>query len=388
MYLILMVLSKFQIINNSSYRDSITGAGGNDVIRLFDYHNAGENGTIDDDISAHINRTEHFKNKKFPLTYVSKGTDTFDAFFSGDGYNLEIATNRIGTYNSINAKNVKTGIVYRSSTWVGNVSLIKYKFADDNKDFSIVVSKGNIITNETSMVDTNTDEELSSSIITKATLNGVNITFSDYILSASKVVCVDNTVDDTGSQVFILPNMQGSNLDSISKMQEIITQHFVPIVLKNDNIITIKNSNGTEVNAGDGKDTVIGGIGEDTISGGAGSDKLTGEKGMDTFSFGIVDFYTEKANGDSVFNKSADTITDFNLKEHDELNFGDLGELSFYTKIADAKADNAHLFYVKGSGSIYLNTSITNGFTPTVIITLTGKPAVNADLTDWNYPAN
>jgi hypothetical protein len=80
-------------------------------------------------------------------------------------------------------------------------------------------------------------------------------------------------------------------------------------------------------------------------------------------------------------------ITDFNLKELDKLDFSDLGELSFYSKLADAKEDNAHLFYVKDSGSIYLNTSTTYGFTPTVIVTLTGMPALNADGTDWNYPA-
>ena len=171
-------------------------------------------------------------------------------------------------------------------------------------------------------------------------------------------------------------------------MQEDIEKYVVPNLMNGDNNLIVTTKEGIQIDVGAGKDTVIGGIGDDTIIGGAGSDKLTGGKGADTFSFSNADFYTENNNGDLVFNKSADTITDFNLKEHDVLELGDLGELSFYAKLADAKADNAHLFYVKGSGSIYLNTSTTeDGFTPTVIITLTGKPAVNADLTDWNYPA-
>jgi Ca2+-binding RTX toxin-like protein len=127
--------------------------------------------------------------------------------------------------------------------------------------------------------------------------------------------------------------------------------------------------------------------GNDTLVGGTGSDKLTGGKGADTFIFTSSDFYTTDSNGGLVFNTSVDTVTDFNLKEYDVLDFGDLGELSFYASLNDAKDDLASLFYVKGSGKIYLNTNDAGGFTPTLIVLLTGKPAVNADLTDWNYPA-
>ena len=128
--------------------------------------------------------------------------------------------------------------------------------------------------------------------------------------------------------------------------------------------------------------------GNDTLVGGAGSDKLTGGKGADTFIFTSSDFYTKGSNGSLVFNKSVvDTITDFNVKEHDVLDFGDLGELSFYPLLNDAQDELAKLFYVKGSGKIYLNTNEDGGFTPTVIVVLTGKPAVNTDLSDWNYPA-
>ncbi len=177
-----------------------------------------------------------------------------------------------------------------------------------------------------------------------------------------------------------------STLD-LASVIPVATGYFLALNDDNDTI-TIKNTEGYGVDAGSGNDTVRGGLGNDIIVGGAGSDKLTGGKGADTFSFNLSDFYTENANGDLVFNKSVDTITDFNLKEHDVLAFNDLGELSFYAKLADAKADNAHLFYVKGSGNIYLNTDTSySNYTPTIIIKLTGKPAVNTDLTDWNYPA-
>lgn len=150
--------------------------------------------------------------------------------------------------------------------------------------------------------------------------------------------------------------------------------------------ITIKNTQGLIIDAGEGKDIIIGNKGNDILIGGEGSDKLTGGKGADMFSFDLMDFYEINDEGNVVYNNVVDKITDFNLKEHDVLNFYGLDDLSFYAKLADAKADNAHLFYIKGSGNIYLNMDTEeNNFAPHVIIKLTGKPAVNADLTDWNY---
>jgi alpha-tubulin suppressor-like RCC1 family protein/predicted RNA-binding protein with RPS1 domain len=134
-------------------------------------------------------------------------------------------------------------------------------------------------------------------------------------------------------------------------------------------------------------DKLSGLSGNDTLVGGAGSDRLTGGKGSDIFVFTASDFYTADSNDGLVLNSAVDTVADFNVKEHDVLDFGDLGELSFYPSLNDAQDELAKLFYVKGSGKIYLNTNEDGGFTPTVIVVLTGKPAVNTDLTDWNYPA-
>jgi hypothetical protein len=169
------------------------------------------------------------------------------------------------------------------------------------------------------------------------------------------------------------------SIDSAIKMFETFNQG-------NDKI-TIKNTEGFKIDAGEGKDIVVGNKGDDTIIGGAGSDKLTGGKGADTFSFDLIDFFDLNDDAEVVYNNVVDTITDFNLKEHDVLNFGDVSRLDFYTTLNEAKLDNAFVFYIKGSGNIYLNMGLLeNEFTPHVIIKLTGKPAVNGDLTDWNYP--
>ena len=153
-----------------------------------------------------------------------------------------------------------------------------------------------------------------------------------------------------------------------------------------DVTISTKPSAANDILTGTDKADKLSGLaGNDTLLGGIGSDKLTGGKGADTFSFHSSDFYTQNNSGDLVFNRSVDTITDFNLKEHDVTDFGDLGELSFYSSLNAAQNDMASLFYVKGTGKIYLNTNQTDGFTPSVIIIISGKPAVNAEMTDFNY---
>ena len=62
---------------------------------------------------------------------------------------------------------------------------------------------------------------------------------------------------------------------------------------------------------GSSADALQAGAGTDTLLGGAGADTLTGGAGADTF------VYTTSADGD-------DSITDFKLHEHDQLNFSNL----------------------------------------------------------------
>jgi Ca2+-binding RTX toxin-like protein len=200
------------------------------------------------------------------------------------------------------------------------------------------------------------------------------------------------TVDTSSLNIYDLQDLLSgrqfspSDQEALQKTTETITKtiDYFKTLNQGDDTITIKNPKGFSVDAGNGKDVVVGGKGDDMIIGGSGSDKLTGGKGSDFFSFSKADFFTDNANGVSVFNKSVDTITDFNLSEKDVLEFNDLGSLSFFLTLKDATAANAELFYV--SGKVYLNTdTIGDKYTATPIITLTGNPKVNADLSDFAY---
>jgi hypothetical protein len=74
------------------------------------------------------------------------------------------------------------------------------------------------------------------------------------------------------------------------------------------------------------------------------------------------------------------------LRDGDVLDFGEMGQLTFYKTLSAAKSEEAQLFYVKGQ--IYFNADTTDeAYLPTVIITLTGSPALNSDGTDFNYPS-
>jgi len=155
------------------------------------------------------------------------------------------------------------------------------------------------------------------------------------------------------------------------------------LLFGNDTIQGSKNDD--DLYGAGGADTISALDGNDKLNGGLGADKLTGGKGADTFSFSNADFFTEN-DGDLVFNKSADTITDFKLVEGDSLDFSDLGDLYFYKTVNDAKLEDARLFYVIGSGKIYFNTDMTGEkYTATPIITLTGNPKATVDA-GWDYP--
>jgi Ca2+-binding RTX toxin-like protein len=211
----------------------------------------------------------------------------------------------------------------------------------------------------------------------------VTLTSSDFKLTATKV-SYDATYDEEMMQDY--SGITDIIYSPMVSVEAIVMTYVVPNVMNGDNTITITNKEGAVIDAGSGKDVVVGNIGDDKITGGAGSDKLTGGKGADTFSFSNADFFTENASGDLVFNKSADTITDFKLVEGDSLDFSDLGDLYFYKTVNDAKLEDARLFYVIGSGKIYFNTDMTGEkYTATPIITLTGNPKATVDA-GWDYP--
>ncbi len=179
-----------------------------------------------------------------------------------------------------------------------------------------------------------------------------------------------------------LTNLDTYNLTAVDAMQSDIETRVFPKILAGNNTINLKPNASDTIDAGLGNDVVIGSGKADILIGGAGSDKLVGGKGGDTFSFQTSDFLIENKNGDLVFNKSVDTITDFNKKEGDTFNFNDMGNLEFPHTLVDAKNAKTPLFYLKGS--IYFDVNPSDEiYTPTVIIKLTGTPKVNAEFTDF-----
>ena len=361
-------LVKLHTAKNS---DSGGGMTGSDIIT---YTNLGGPGKVDD-INATFNDTYNLSmptpDKNGNQSIIVSDTLTFS--YIGNGYNVNVSTKTNDTYKS-DAIGTNTSNTY-------NTAITKYNLLNTDSGFNI------------NLTGATSHSQINNGVVSdKTSFSKVALTTTDYKLTGTNVSY--NTPHDEIGMLIQMPNLHGGFKSAmmnffvnVTAMQDDLMTNVVPNLMNGNNSITVTNKEGVQIDAGAGKDTVIGAIGNDTIIGGAGSDKLTGGKGTDTFSFSNADFYTENTNGELIFNKSADTITDFNLKDGDVLDFSDLGELSFYAKLADAKLDNAQLFYVKGSGSIYLNTSTTDGFTPTVIITLTGKPALNADGTDWNYPA-
>ena len=358
-----------KIILNSVSSKKYSGSDAHNSTYKVTYKNIGNTGNSDD-INATQSETKSEKKTLKNSLWTSNETGAYGLNYMSENYkvNILMSKNEKSTYSeeSVDSSN------YTSSSHE-TTTISKYNFASLENDFSIAFT------------GTSTKDYKNDTASEKISLNKVTLNTADYKLTTAKVTY--NSILDENGELHSITNATTDTNVSIDKMQEDIEKYVLPNLIRGDNSITIVNKEGVQIDAGAGKDTVIGAAGDDTIIGGAGSDKLTGGKGADTFSFSNADFYSENTNGDSIFNKSTDMITDFNLKELDKLDFSDLGELSFYSKLADAKEDNAHLFYVKGSGSIYLNTSTTDGFTPTVIITLTGKPALNADGTDWNYPA-
>ena len=73
---------------------------------------------------------------------------------------------------------------------------------------------------------------------------------------------------------------------------------------------------------GTGNDTLNGGTGDDVITGGLGRDTATGGAGADTFFYAMSDF-----SGRSVSN--AETITDFNQSQGDQIDFTQLLATAF-----------------------------------------------------------
>jgi Ca2+-binding RTX toxin-like protein len=327
-------------------------------------------------------RTESYANKSsdvykskdlnYSSSSDSKGSRTVMSYNNSGSAKANFSNHNLDIQNTITAN-----VAFSDDSSSINISAAEFKIVADDKSSLSSLSFTGIVTG---------GMETSSINLKSLTLETADFKF---VSGAVKTVISSEDYYAIKRQIHPMFSLMSTSTDIFTEENINSSIAIFQGFNQGDNTITIKNAEGFAVDAGDGKDVLVGGIGGDTIIGGAGSDKLTGGKGADTFSFSRSDFFTEivnKKTGDSdlTFNKSADTIADFNLKDGDILGFGDLGELTFYATLAEAKADDASLFYVKGV--VYLNTGTDDKYIATPIIKLTGNPAVNAEGTDFAYP--
>lgn len=205
----------------------------------------------------------------------------------------------------------------------------------------------------------------------ESTSNAFDITLDDESYSNLEETYINNS--------WVLENPRNGAMDGEYNIPELVQgmKDVFTLLNKGDQTIAIKNADGYEVDAGAGNDTVTGGAGDDTIISGSGSDQLTGGKGGDTFVFNLSDYI----NDEGVYNKSVDTISDFNVNE-DMLDLSDIGSLEFFANLAEAKSAESYLFYTQGK--IYLDVG-DGAYKPVNIINLVGSPKADIDAQDWVY---
>ncbi len=364
----------------------------------------------------------HTINYSYSDSYTAKTGKTSGTSKESDVYkstNLNYSISEDSKFESLNDDETSTHSSTGKITYsnhdldVENVTTVNLaysynsKFGTDNDSSLINFSSADI---KIAADDKSSLSALSFSGSVESNVDAANISLKSFTMETTDLKIVSGAISKTEIPIesydalshlkdfsYMLPsgNDDYSEEDGYSEfsLEESLNNVFTVFQEFNqgDNTITIKTAEGFSVDAGSGADVVNGGAGDDLITGGAGSDKLTGGKGLDTFSFSLSDFFTDKEDKDgniiSEFNKSVDTITDFNLTEGDMLDLGNLGLLDFsYNSLTAAQTDEAQLFYLKGI--VYLNTDTTGEkYTATPIINLTGNPAVNAELTDFNYSA-
>jgi Ca2+-binding RTX toxin-like protein len=366
---------------SSTFNQSITSSNNSldnksdDYVRTTSYNYS---------FSDNVKNDMFAKNYKYSDTYKSAGlnyTNTWSSKESGTSGSTDLfsLTSKIDYSNKDNdsGTSITANVAYSHTNKYLNdnyISILNFSSATFN-----IVSEDMYSISFSGGVTTSNDE-------TSINLKNVTLETSSFKMLSANISMTN--VDSESSAIFYdIENILSNNSDGISPADAIISSLDTLLTLnQSDNTITIKSSEGVEIDAGRGKDVVLGGKGDDIITGGTGADKLTGGKGLDVFKFAFSDFFSEDANGNPIFDKSLDTITDFSLRDGDYLEFGEIGQLTFYKTLSAAKSEEAQLFYVKGQ--IYFNAdSSGKSYLPTVIVTLTGSPALNADGTDFNYPS-
>lgn len=219
-----------------------------------------------------------------------------------------------------------------------------------------------------------------------ASFKTLSITTSDVEIS-SKAFSItqddelySNLLEGYNNLSLELSNPANGQSDSGSNLPELILgmKDMVALLNKGDQTINIKTDQGYEIDAGAGNDSVTGGAGDDSLTGGLGSDTLKGGKGADTFVFKYSDFIDDEG----VYNKSVDTVSDFNVNDGDTLDLFEIGTLEFYETLAQAKDAESYFFYAQGK--VYMDVGV-GEYNPVNIITLVGSPKADIDAQDWVY---
>jgi len=415
-------LDDFSSVENGTITDSVTASYGsidkttvtvaNSVVTKFDANEdisynqfsstfnqsiTSSNNTLDDKSDDYIRTTSYNYSSsdnvlKDIFTKAYKYSDTYKS--TGLTYTNSWSSKESGASGSTDLFSLNSKFDYSNKDIDSGTSItanVAYshtkKYLNDNfisvLNFSSatfnVVSEDMYYISFSGGVTTSNDE-------TSINLKNVTLETSSFKMVSANISMTN--VDSESSAIFYdIENILNNNSEGTSYADAIISSlNALSTLNQGDNTITIKSNEGVEIDSGSGKDVVVGGKGDDIITGGYGSDKLTGGKGLDVFVFSFSDFFSEDANGNPVFDKSLDTITDFSLRDGDYLEFGEMGQLTFYKTLSAAKSEEAQLFYVKGQ--IYFNADSSGEvYLPTVIITLTGSPALNTEGTDFNYPA-
>ncbi|MGB4498433.1 MAG: calcium-binding protein [Methylococcaceae bacterium] len=321
------------------------------------YTNAGEAGTKDDiraDLTQISNAVFTTKNNVFgaKINYQESLS-----YYEGEKYKVEISTQKevFSDSPALSFSPTKNSVVINKYAYLSN-------------DFSISLT-GKI----SGSWGTQGNTEIMS-------LKNVQVETVDYSLSSANLTYKNVYTNLEYIEKSGLTNLDTYNLAPVGEMQDNLINRDLPKILSGNNDITLKGSG--SVDAGAGSDIIVGSALDNTLMGGAGSDKLTGGKGADVFSFQTSDFLSFNSKGDLVFNKSVDTIIDFNPKEGDTLNFGDMGSVAFFQSLSSAKSEGVSIFYIKGK--IYYDVNPADDiYKPTVIVKLTGNPKVTEDFTDW-----
>ena len=222
-------------------------------------------------------------------------------------------------------------------------------------------------------------QSLGADGIVKINLSGLKYLLPEYTVTTSKYLLVI-TENENDTIPHLDPEVE--NFDILKNNFKFVNE----LILKGDNTITIKSSNGVDVDAGPGNDKITGGAGEDQLIAGAGRDTLIGGKGNDTFVLSKEDY-----DFSSPRSLLVDTITDFKYSvngEQDTLELSGFGSIEAYKTLASAREaqSTAEVIYESKTGKFWFNTDDSGSLVGVVsFATVKGIPDIFLEESGWLF---